>query len=351
MKIVILSIFSVYIGSIRLIGISLPFALIIYLLHFTKEDRKLKLCSLIPLSLLIFYISVTLFYQPLRVGSFQTTLGSHAQFTPASAVDSSKESVSINNTLFYHFKKSEEFIRGYGLTLIPQSMVRTIYDLYAMNKIKAVSMAAITCLVVAGWCLAWGKNKLLNIYIFLYMGILYIYGPHYVRLLVPIIPFLLFYFYLGMEWTIYRLVRSKKKAMIIFHVLWSIVIIDNVYLSFTNPKKTMPAQFGDKGYQDCIEWTVKHSKPNQVILSQVSSYLFLRRGKYCIPYFGAGTSNEVISYLDIHKVKYLIISPFYRRSRFTYMKYVKKAVQDYPERFKNVFRGRKDGSYILEYFY
>ena len=306
---------------------------------------------MIPFSLLTIYISAIIFYQPLQVGSFRTTIGLQSHDTSGIAGTLSGGSVSVSSTLVYALEKLEIFIRGYGLTLIPQSMVRTLYDCYPMNKIKAVVMAIITCMVIAGWFLAWRKNRLLNIYIFLYMVILCAYRPLYVRLLVPIIPFLFLYLFLGIEWVIFTMVKSKKSAMIIFNIVWSLVIIDNVYLSFTNPQKTMPAQFGDKGYQDCIEWVVKNSKPDQVIVSQVSSYLFLRRGKYSIPYFGAKTSNEILSYLDIYKVKYLIISPFYRRSRYTYMTYVKQAVQDYPERFKNVFRDDKDGSYVLEYFY
>jgi len=111
----------------------------------------------------------------------------------------------------------------------------------------------------------------------------------------------------------------------------------------------MPPKFGDETYQKCIEWVVDNTNPGETALCQIYSYLYLRRGPYCIPYIDAKTPNEFMTYLDINSVKYIVISPFYKPHE-TYMRKAMEAVNIYPRSFKKVFGENGDESYILEYF-
>lgn len=181
------------------------------------------------------------------------------------------------------------------------------------------------------------------------MSVLFVYGPLYVRLLIPIIPFLFLYFYSGLETIIGFFIKKKFPALSILSLIWMVVIFDNAFRTFTDPHRTMPPKFGDDAYQECIEWVVDNTKFNDVVVSQIYSYLYLRRGKYCIPYINTKTPNEFMAYLDIHSVKYIAISPFYKPQE-TYMRRAIEAENTYPDSFKKVFGKNGDESYILEYF-
>lgn len=349
-KIVLLSLFAIYISSVRLIGMSLPVALAFYLLFFTKGNKLSKRYSIIPIILLAIYIYVTIFVSPFKVDSFHATIGLNPQFSSAITGTYTGDQITTTHVISHYANMLTRSLRGYGFTLIPQALIRNAYDMFEMNKLKAVIMAIVTSFVIIGWYVTLRKNRLMNIYVLLYMSVLFVHGPLYVRLVVPIIPFLFLYFYNGLERVVSIIIKKEHIAAGVLIVLWAGVVFDNAFLSFTDPYRTMPPQFGDNGYQECIEWIVDNTREEEVVVSQVNSYLFLRRGKYCLPYFGAETLNEIITYLDIYKVKYLIISPFYSRSHYAYMEYVIKIVEEYPEGFKRVFEGENGESYVVEYY-
>lgn len=348
-KIFILSILAIYLSSVRLIGMSIALTLILYIGFFRKINIPRWYC-LIPLLSLLIYISITLFVPPMQVDSFRATIGLHSQFSSEITGITGDESISISYIGSHLVTKAQGFLRGYGLTLIPQALIRSLYDLHEMNISKAIIMFLVTSIVVIGWLQTNNKYNFLNIYIILYMLILFFHGPLYVRLLVPIIPFLFLYFYSGWEYIFHIALKNNSKRYIFLVIIWLGVISDNAFLSVTEPHRTMPAQFGDQSYQQCIKWIINKAAPKEVVVSQVHTYLFLRRGKYCLPFIGFKTANEVISYFDRYRVQYVMVSPFYRRSRYTFMKHVKQAIHDYPERFKMVYRGTTGESYILEYY-
>lgn len=348
-KIAILSTFAVYIGSIRLIGMSLPVALILYLLIFTGGKKQLKWYSLMPCILLISYIIISLFVPAWKVDSFRSAAGLKSQFKSIITGAYTGEPVTLSFTLSRYINKASQFIRGYGLSLIPQALIRSTYDLYAMNKLKAALMAIVTAVIFTGWCITFRNNRLMNLYVFFFMLVLFIYGPHYVRLTVPIIPFLFLYFYSGLEVIIKFLIKKEHITIVVLTVLWVGVISDNVLRTFTDPHRTMPPQFGDNKFQACLEWVANNAKPKEVVVSQVHSYLYLKRGQYCIPYFGVKAANEFITYLDENNVKYIVVSPFYQRPHYTYMNSTREAVVVYPDNFKMVFGDDINQSCVIEY--
>ncbi len=351
-KVVILSIFAVYISTIRLIGVSLPAALAIYILIFTKQEGCRRWYGIIPGLLLTAFIVISLFVPQLRIGSLRAAFGLHPQFSGSIiAGGPTGDSVTAVTILGRYINKAFIFFRGYGLTLIPQSLIRSAYDLYEMNRLKAVIMALVTIVVITGGVSSSRKIKLMHLYVLFYLGVLFIYGPLYVRLVVPIIPFLFLYLYSGLEVISRLFIKNNRVAVTVLIVVWSAVIFDNAWLSFTDPHRTMPARFGDEQLANCIEWTVENVKSGETVIAQNHSYVYLKRGPYCLPYNYAETVNELMDYLDEHTVKYIIVSPFKLRSHDTYMERTKEAEKLYPDNFKKIFGNEGDASYILEYIF
>lgn len=181
------------------------------------------------------------------------------------------------------------------------------------------------------------------------MSVLFVYGPLYVRLVVPIIPFLFLYFYSGWETIMAFFIKKDRVLVLVVTIVWIGVVFDNALRTFTDPHRTMPPQFGDNQFQQCIEWVVDNTKPKDTVVCQIHSYLYLKRGQYCLPYNYAKTANEFMSYLDENKVKYIVVSPFYKRTHYTYMNRTREAVDNYPYNFKKAFKGDNVESYVLEY--
>jgi len=348
-KIVLLSIMAVYISSVRIVGICLPAALAVYLLFYAQNTAKSRWYAIIPCSLAIVYLITSLFVPALSVGQLQAALGLDPQFGSCISGKNISESVTVFQLGVLYYHKMVHFLQGYGLTLIPQALIRSAYDLCNMNVVKAVGMLLITTFVITGWVATFKKYRLMNIYTFLFMVLLFLYGPLYVRLVVPIIPFLFLYLYSGCEAILRLTIRKKRVGIVVVCILWAGVIFDNALRTCTDPRRTMYPTFGDSQYQKCIAWIVKNAVSNEVIVSQIHSYLFIRRGPYCIPFTNTKTANEFMSYLDAFDVKYIIISQFSVQAGETYIKSAESAATIYLKNFKQVFGDNRSSAYILEY--
>ncbi len=351
LRVLLLSVFAVYISSIRLLGVSLPAALTIYLLFFAGEKRNTRWYAVVPGLLLCLFVVVSLFFPPLRVGSLRAAFGLHPLFGSVIAGGAVDNGVTAMDIIIRYGSKAVKFLCGYGLTLIPQAVIRSTYDLYDMNKIKALAMAVVTGIVITGYVRSFKRITLIQLYVLCYMGILFIYGPLYVRLVVPIIPFLFLYLYTGLDTISTIIVKRRLFSVGVVCVLWAGIIGDNALRTLTNPHFTMPPRYGDSRFQNCIEWIVKNVESGITVACQTHSYLYLRRGPYCVPVHGAETVNEFMAYLDMNTIKYIVVSDFYHRPHETYMNKVKEAVEVYPDNFREVFGGRGDTSYILEHIF
>ena len=351
-RIVVLSFFALWVASVRNIGLSLPLALTAYLALRRGDGGTSwrRYLWLLPLSLLAVYAVCVLTIPQLKVESFACFFGLHPKFGhEATSGDTAGLWSLLASRTDRWLGKVPHSLRGYGLSLIPQAVIRSSYDLWSMSKLKAVVMLLVTATVFAGWVVTLRRFLLENLYVALVILVLMVYGPLYVRLLVPIVPFLFRYFYSGLKCTVELTIRNRKAATVILTVLWCCVIGDNAARTFTDPHRTMPAQFGDREYQQCLAWVIEEVPPGEVVVSQVHSYLYLKRGEYSLPYLGATTPDEVVTYLDCHDVDYLIVSPFYQRPTYTFMDYVRQAAAHYPDRFRRVYGGRHAESYVLRY--
>lgn len=348
LKVCLLSLLAVYIGSIRLIGIALCIVVVISVFIYHKKCKYPFWYSVIPALLLVFFILISLYVPPLRVDSFRAILGMHPQFNNIITGTAPTETVAVEDFLSRYKDKTAYFFRGYGLSLVPQALIRNTYDLFTMNKAKAAAMLLVTSLVVVGWIRTSKRFFVINCYVFLFSAVIYLYGPKYLRLIIPIVPFLCLYLYSGVE-KVNEIFTKKSGRTYIVYIFWTLILVDNAFLTLSQPHRTMPPQFGDDGYQKCLNWIKENTRSGDIVVSQVHSYLFLLRGKYCLPFNYPRTANEFITYLEENKVDYIVISPFYQRSSYVYMEKVREAVAVYPELFNEVFRSSNGRCSILTF--
>lgn len=346
-KLVGLSVWAVYVAAVRNVGMSLPLALVAYygLVPPRRRAPGSRWYALIPLCLLGGYICIVTCLPAVRVGSILHFFGIHPYLDSgaASAGGAPGRVVASKLSGIIHT------LRGYGLTLVPQSLFRSLYNSMTMNMAKAMMCAGVSLMVVWGWIVTVRTCLLANLYTLLFMAILFAYGPFYLRLVVPIVPFFILYFYFGTRSAVFSGLRNKAVASAAFGIVCMVLLADNARQTYTNPRRTMPPRFGDRHYQRCIEWVNENVPREDLVVSEISLYMYLHRGGYTIPYHYTDVPQVHLDFLDDWGAKYLMTSPFSMRSRLTYMNALRRAMEEYPHLFKIVFDGGDGRSQVVEY--
>ncbi|MBD3344916.1 MAG: hypothetical protein GF401_07630 [Chitinivibrionales bacterium] len=358
-KIAVLSLCALYIGTIRNIGLALPLAFALYLgFKLKRNDKKaLRLSFLFPLVLIIGYASAALVAPGFQIGSFGAFFGvktyEHQRGIENGETQTARSSHGSNR------KTSEVFInkirkigfslRGYMLTLIPQTLLRTSYYSFPMSKTKALLTAIITIIVLIGWYTSISPYPLPALYTFVYMGVLLFYGPLYIRLLVPIVPFLFVYLYRGIRAIIGWKIKKPVLATSLIALLWTGVVADNAYWTFSMPRKDMKASFSDRQYQKALQWAIINIGKDDIVACQTNHYLFLMRDALTVPVESIHSQKDVFNLLKANNVRYLIVTKVTGRRYDTQWKIVEDVIKQNKERFMVVFGDPETGTYIVKY--
>jgi hypothetical protein len=371
-KIIILSLLAIYICAVRNLGLALPIAYAAYLM----TNRQTRIWALLPLGLSGLYAAAIVMVPDLQVGSFLSFFGVHAANADTVAPVAARGFFSLlmdqagrwMNILL-------RSLRGYGITLIPQALIQSAYALDSMTKLKAMLMGCVTLVVILGWMKSWKQFPLINLYAFFYMAILFAYGPLYVRLLTPLAPMLILYLFTGLKTAAMLAVRiidrktefprsasegqsprigdrpflhARKAFITVLAIAWALVAFDNAWWTFTTPRLYMPPQFGGEGYQRCLSWVKTNARPDDVVVCDVHSWLFLLRGGYNIPYYFTDVESNLLTFLDFFHARYLVI-PAFRDPDFWYVETVRDLARRYPDHFRLAFGGNIDFSCVVEY--
>lgn len=346
--ILLMSLFSVYLFSVRLIGMSIPIAYSIYLL--IKLQNLKKAYSIIPILFLISAILIFLFHPNLTVQSLRSSFGLSLSETEYYSGNQMYANGVIGNLLRF-ISKLIPSLRGYIFTLFPQSVFRYSYSLVEMNLVKMAITGCITFLIITGIIHIYKRDLFISLVATIFTAFLLLYGPLYVRLLVPLTPLLILFYNKGVIYFTKKFVINSKYAHLIIIIAATFVISDNLILSFTNPHKNMPYSFGNSSYQQCIQWVTENSKASETVVSQVNQYLHIKRKStgFSIPYRKTDNKNIFLEYLYKNRVDYLIISSFYQRPNSTYMDVVRETIESYPHLFHKIYNADDSQSYVIKF--
>ncbi len=362
-NIFLLSLLALYIASIRNIGLVLPLSFGLFLSWHFGDSRQLlrRVVFLIPILLVGFYSVAIIADTPIHVQSFRAFFAkdrsqphTYPTSAPAPAPDTGTPSVtgfsSLQRVCHNFALTSIRSLRGYALTLIPQSLFRSAYFRVRMNSPKAILCALVTAIVLLGWWRSRRRFPLMNLYALMCMGVLFYYGPAYLRLVIPLLPMLVIYFFCGIYQGASLIFHTRiAHARIFTAAIGLLLLFDNSLWTFRYPRRTMKPQFADSQYQKCIAWVRDHATSREIIASQVYGLLFLLRGGKNIPFYSAGVAAEFCTYFDYHNVDYVMVSSRYTRDKYTYMDDIRHAIDLYPGLFSIVYGTRSDDAFVVRY--
>lgn len=286
---ILVSIFVFYTQLIRTIGIALFIAFVLYLL-FTRRFRELVT------SVIVFLIGTII--QRFITGSLIST-GYQSQVFNSSI--SEKIGQIFSNIIgYYNEVLSSSLIPIFG------SRFDSILENYGLGFIPFIFNIII--LFIIAWGIFKTKPKLewMHIYFVIYVfGILAFWNPDVgsvkARFLIPILPFLYFYFLQGLNWL------SIKNKIILVIIISMSLLARNIQ-DVINPVKN---QITDLSIG--ANWVAENSPADSIVMvnEPVPAYPHVQRKTINFP----KQSQDLINYLDNQKIDYIIISPLLQSPR------------------------------------
>jgi hypothetical protein len=284
-----------YTQLIRTIGISLFIALVLYLL-FTRRFRETGIAVAV-------FITGTLL-QGWISGSLIST-GYHSQVFNSPI--SEKLGQMVSNTLGYF----NETLAG---SIIPVfgSNVTSLLSNFGLQALPSLANIIILFAVISGMLLSRRKIQLMDIYFIIYMvGILAFWNPRVgsvkARFLIPVIPFLYFYFMQGVSWAVVKLTRNRiNLGTRIATGLAGVIALTLMARNLYDLRSPFMNHMTDLSIG--TSWVAENAPPDAIVMvnEPVPAYVHVRRKTIGFPRRG---QPDLEKYLNNQGIDYIIISP------------------------------------------
>jgi hypothetical protein len=292
--ILFVAIAAVYTQSIRTIGISLCVALVFYLL-ITRRFREAGISVIV--------IAAGMILQAWITGAFLST-GYQTQVFGVSLVEK-LEQMGFNALGYFN-----ETLAG---ALVPIFGTRTTSTMaeYGLGWLPLVLNILILLLLVLGIIVSRKNFGLMEIYLVIYLlGILTFWNPRVgsvkARFLIPLLPFLYFYFVQGVK----ILTQRTPRNAVFISIAIAVVLLARNAQDYFNPvmKQMTDLSIG-------TSWVAENAPPDAIVMvnEPVPAYPHVRRQTVAFPRRG----QDFETYLNNQNVDYIIIAPRLQAPRST----------------------------------
>lgn len=295
--IVLIAIIALYSQLIRTIGVSLSLALVVYFLLSRRfREAGLTMGVFMAGTLLQTWIN-------LRNGGSVVSAGYQSQVFNSSVIE--KIGQMWANTLGYF----NEVLAG-ALFPIFSAKGASLLSNYGLQTLPVILNAAIILLIIFGAVLSRKRIRLMDLYFIVYiLGILAFWNPKVgsvkARFLIPIIPFLYFYFMQGMNWAFTKFTRNRINATRIAAGVTGIIALTLLARNLQDWRNPVMEQMTDLSVG--TSWVSENAPPDAIIMvnEPVPAYVHVQRKT--IGYPNAGQDLE--KYLNNQGIDYIVVSP------------------------------------------
>jgi len=332
---------------IRSIGLALILAALVFLIY--KRNFKLFFFLLF----FAFLIAFPWFFRNQRINPGQNEYLSQFlmrdPYNPDAGLLSSAEFIErfFTNLKIYFFSVIPAITLPFFSSLLPSS-----FTLFLSLVVTGLILIGIYVLI---------KNRvgLTEFYLLFYLGIALIWPSVWSdrRFLIPVIPFLIFPFVLGIKTILGKMISHFWP--ILFVPLLSLLVLANlqVLLSQIPENLRLLSQYR-KGevmagyspdwfnYYKAAEWVKSNTLSSSIVMSRKPSLFFLRSERKGICYPFTSNPKQILSAIDEQGVSYVIVDSF--RWTGTTRRYLIPAIERYPERFEIVYVTPEPKTYILK---
>jgi hypothetical protein len=241
------------------------------------------------------------------------------------------------NGYLYLFSILPETIAGVGLPKTPSI---------------AVGLAA-TAVIIVGWVRNFSlPGRIISLYILFYSGIIALWQVEWtnIRFFLPILPFVVYLFFLGIE-TIFIRTSSASGSKRTGHVLaWTCAALFTFgnligHLDLINSQKAMPPDW--RNFYSCADWVRLNTPKNAVVVNRKPELFYLRSQRKGFVYPFSHDVEKVISGMKSGGATYCVLDNFSWSG--TSARYLFPAVMYHPEMFRVVYALRNPDTFVLEF--
>jgi 4-amino-4-deoxy-L-arabinose transferase-like glycosyltransferase len=198
------------------------------------------------------------------------------------------------------------------------------------------------------------KRRITHFYLFFYMGLVLVWPPVWScdRYLLPILPFLLLYFFKGTS----RITRNHVIVSIGLGVVCTLATLHEISPEISS-NLSMLSRYrkGDKmagyspawrNYYRVADWMTKHTPENSVVISRKRNLFYLHSDRKGMGYLFTHKTEDVFNDIIEKKADYIVVDRF--RWTSTTPKYLIPALQAHPEAFKIVYATGEPKTFVLK---
>ncbi|MBC7879134.1 MAG: hypothetical protein H7Y59_18335 [Anaerolineales bacterium] len=333
------AIFAFYTQLIRTVGISLIIALVIYLL-LTRRFREVGITIFV-------FIAGTLLQ--LWINGTILSTGYQSQMFNSSIIE--KINQVFSNFVGYY----NEVLTG-ALIPIFGSRLDSFLENYRLQFVPLILNILILLIILWGMVISKPKLEWMHIYFIVYiLAILAFWNPRVgsvkARFLIPIIPFLYFYFIQGLRWGINKLTRDNivyttRITVSVAGVIALLLLARNLQ-DWRNPIKN---QMTDLSIG--TNWISQNAPSDAIVMvnEPVPAYIHVQRKTIGYP----NDNQDLEKYLNNQGIDYIVVSPKLQSPRTTKLDEYTEAqilpvLMSNPERFIVVYNNSEYNVTVYQY--
>ena len=202
------------------------------------------------------------------------------------------------------------------------SMVVFFYLPSVLERLLLVPLAA---LIFGGFLWrAVRKRTVLEYYVLFYMcSVLLFPGTRPQRYLVPLIPFLWYYFltavYQGLSWLhkepLWSMSPYQRGARLAVQLLFVLLVTSNGAASVVanvihQGREDYYHTVGEEGYIGVTQWVGTHTTPESVFIWAKPALRFLWTGRKAVDYPRTDNAKELLEFIHLRQVNYVVVDAF-----------------------------------------
>jgi len=208
--------------------------------------------------------------------------------------------------------------------------------------------------IILGYLQLFKSYSLIGIFIPIYFAVLIIFPWNFERAIFPLFPFLLLYFYHGLQAIlnkIFRKINEQKRYFITISICFTILFgsvgekfyrglvkNENIVTLYKNGLASYPIEW--QNYFNVLLWLKTNIPDNSIILTRDSSLCFLISGHKSVSLENSKSINDINRLINFPNVDYVIANPYYKN---TIEKFLFDVIKQNSDKFLQIY-GNNDNS-------
>lgn len=259
-----------------------------------------------------------------------------------------------NVTFSEYFSRVYTNFKLYTFFVVPQILFPSITNSVLLNILGFVSLILITL----GFINILIKKSLSHweLYTTFFMGITLSWPEVWSgdRFLIPIIPFLIYYFFIGLR-NFSQWLKLKSLLIIVAIIMTILAIRENIKTIPDNLSNLLNYLKGDKyaGYSadwrryfEALNWIKDNTEKAAIIVSRKPQFTYLFSQRKSFLYLFSSDPKQIMDDFYKKKGNYLLYDSFYWTA--TTPKYLGPVLQAYPDKFELIYKSPSPEMYVFK---